>query len=536
MPRIIALDLGEHSVKVATWRGTRGVFLPEDRVSHKVPQDGSAVTREAIFATLDAILAENSELKNAGGDQVCLSFGVHHLSAHRLVVPFSDTEQVGKTLPFVVEDMVPLDIEDLSLAWRAVQVDMQTEAVVTIARTEMLSEWIGGLAERGLDPAVMVPSGELQARWFDDEGAPSEGMVAVVDVGHGKTTVTVLRDGTVVSYRSVAVGGRHMTRAMQGETVGSWEDAERFKHELGAWSDLPEEMRAGVDAALGTLLAGVRSSLIEEEDQLGQEVRAVYLTGGGSRLVGLQDFMARDLGVPVQPLVTDAEPEATLVQAMGDLMVAGKRGELMDLRVDGLAYRGGTDMFRTVATYGGAGAAFFFIAMLVMTGIQWSQYNTEVERLDTNIREVVGAMLPDVGPEELSDGAVALSFLAIETEEAAQRAAALAETIGGVPPTVDLLYELHNALPKPEDVELRVSEITVTEQMVTFNAEADGYADSSAVEEALKQHPNFRSASKGKETRLKDGHVKFPITIALGLDVDVDAEGDVLPDAESEEG
>jgi len=222
------------------------------------------------------------------------------------------------------------------------------------------------------------------------------------------------------------------------------------------------------------------------------------------------------------------------VEAMGELVVAGKRSSLIDLRVGSLVYRGGTDMLRTVATYGGAGAAFFFVAMLVMTGIQWSQYNTEVERLDQNIRDVVASMLPEVGPEELSDGSVALTFLEIETEEAAQRAAALAETIGGVPPTVDLLYELHNALPAPDKVELRVSEITVTEQMVTFNAEANGYADSSAVEEALKLHPEFRSASKGKETRLKDGSVKFPITIALGLDVD--AEGDALPDAESEEG
>ena len=139
MPRIIALDLGEHSVKVSTWRGNRGVFVPEDRVSHKVPQDGSPVTREAIFAALDAVLENNGELKDSGGDQICLNFGVHHLSAHRLIVPFSDTEQVGKTLPFVVEDMVPMDIEDLTLAWRSIHADVQTETLVTIARTELLT-------------------------------------------------------------------------------------------------------------------------------------------------------------------------------------------------------------------------------------------------------------------------------------------------------------------------------------------------------------------------------------------------------------
>ena len=83
------------------------------------------------------------------------------ISAHRLIVLLSDTEQVGKTLPFVVEDMVLMDIEDLTLAWRSIHADVQTETLVTIARTELLTEWISALEERGLDPALMVPSGEV---------------------------------------------------------------------------------------------------------------------------------------------------------------------------------------------------------------------------------------------------------------------------------------------------------------------------------------------------------------------------------------
>ena len=66
--------------------------------------------------------------------------------------------------------------------------------------------------------------------------------------------------------------------------------------------------------------------------------------------------------------------------------------------------------------------------------------------------------------------------------------------------------------------------------MITFNAEANGYADSSA-EEALKQHPDFQAAS-GKETRLKDGSVNFN---HHRVGPRATADGD-LTDDQSEEG
>ena len=67
---------------------------------------------------------------------------------------------------------------------------------------------------------------------------------------------------------------------------------------------------------------------------------------------------------------------------------------------------------------------------------------------------------------------------------------------------------------------------TITPTTVTFNAETDGYAASSAVEEALQKHDRFKGASKGQEKRLANGRVKFPITIELDAAEAVDGEGD----------
>ena len=124
-------------------------------------------------------------------------------------------------------------------------------------------------------------------------------------------------------------------------------------------------------------------------------------------------------------------------------------------------------------------------------------------------------MLPEVAPEELSDE-ITSSYLAIETEDAAQRVAALAET-PACPPTVDVLYELLQGVACPR--RRRASCLGDHRDGADDHVQRRGqrHADSSFAEEALKQHPDFQAASKGKE-RLKDGSVKFPITIALGLE------------------
>jgi hypothetical protein len=113
------------------------------------------------------------------------------------------------------------------------------------------------------------------------------------------------------------------------------------------------------------------------------------------------------------------------------------------------------------------------------------------------------------------------------TEDAVTRAEVLGEGAGGVPPTVDVVYQLHEAFPPAEENTVIVSDLTITPETITFNAETDGYAASSAVEEALQKVDRFKNTEKGQEKRLANGRVKFPITIALDAgDADEDVETD----------
>jgi Tfp pilus assembly PilM family ATPase len=552
---LISVDLGSHAVKVSTWRGGRGSYEHEERYEQKVPQDGVVPTLEVRLAALDALLDEEPTLRASGGDVVALAMPGEYATTHRLTLPFTDPAQVEKTLPFAIEAEVPFDMDDMLLAWRVVGVTSQTQVLATMVREEVLQAWLMALASRALDPAVVLVDGDVHGHWVESESGPvvvdeSEALpgplVAIVDVGHSHTVVSVVRDGQVELARTVNVGGLAFTRAIQQSLECSFREAEDRKH--GTWTDpdddqtdpglrrgsgyagLPASARHAMDSAIGLLLAEIRSTLIRAEDVFGAEVVEVRLTGGGAAIDELWDYLVEDLGVTVRR-VQDPDGEKVpgpfaLCHALA-MKAAGSRQYVTDLRVGEHSFRGRGDLMRAVMTYGTAGVMFFAVAAVVMFAVQYRALSAELAATQQAIQDLVVTTFPEVPPGMITDGGTAVQLMRDSTEDAVTRAEVLGEGAGGVPPTVDVVYQLHEAFPPAEENTVIVSDLTITPETITFNAETDGYAASSAVEEALQKVDRFKNTEKGQEKRLANGRVKFPITIALDAgDADEDVETD----------
>lgn len=553
MPRLLAIDLGTHAVKVTAFRGTGRTWTYDERYDVRVPQDGAPPTLESRLVALDALFSDRPNLKPTSADAVALALPGGVTTFHRLTMPFVDRGKVEQTLPFAIEAEVPFDLEDMVLGWRVLSQREQTVVLAALARKDQLEVWIGALAQRGLDPAVVYVDGELMAPFAAgaDGGRGGPGAsVAVVDIGHSHTAVSVVRGGQVEWTRSVNVGGWSFTRAIQQALQCSWAEAEARKHgrliaartegseeheetalqispseeqdpaESG-YRMLPQAAREAMDGAIGLLLAEIRSTLIQAEDILGTSIEEVRVVGGGSRIPELWTYLQQDLGVPVTRPGLEVPASFALSHALA-LQAAGQAGSpAIDLRVGSLAYRGGTDWVRAAVVYGGMGLGIFVTASLVLFGFRYWQLSREGAAADEQIRTIVSTTFPEIPVTALEDTSAAVALMAEETEDAVNRAAALTQT--GTPPTIDAWHALTEAFPPHPGVTVEVSELNISADAISFTAETDGYASSAAVETSLRQDPRFKNATKGDETRTANGRVRFPISIPLG---------DVAPPAE----
>jgi Tfp pilus assembly PilM family ATPase len=527
MAKYVAIELGTHAAKAVvvetSGRGSKitGTFqVPVgDSGADAVPSLG-----ERLVA-LDGLLAEH---RDWASPTVTVDLVWPGPSAVVRVVhlPLTDRAQVEQALPFAIEAEVPFDLDEMALGWRALSSAGSTRALVGIVRQEEVSAAVDALRERGLDPHLVALDEEVVGAF-----APDSGPVAVLDVGHQGSRVSVFVDGKLVHAHPIDVGGRRFTRAIAEAGQLSFPDAERLKHgEVPPDEDpteggdaalpvLPPAARAAVDGVFGLLLAEVRSTLIDAEDTLGVEIDRILLTGGGSRLEPLADYLSRDLGIPVErPALPSGAlpPELDVAAGLATLRAAGR--PLVDLRVGKLAFKGGVNVLGAVASYGSAGVAFFLLAAGIVFAVQYTRLSREQAEVDARIEEIVRTAAPDVSDAILDDSQTVSGYmegLALAEEDRAEKLAGNT----AVPPTIDVLYRLTQAFPPHPDVVVNVSDLTISPSAVTFVAETDGFEQSARVEQVLQANADFASATKSNERRTRD-KVEFTMTIPRGEAVD----------------
>ena len=179
-----------------------------------------------------------------------------------------------------------------------------------------------------------------------------------------------------------------------------------------------------------------------------------------------------------------------------------------------------------VLTYGTTAALCFAICAVLMFGYRYRSYMVEQSEAEDRIVELVRTAIPETPDDMLVDGGMAVAFMQEMTLDATRRAELLGSGDAGIPPTIDLLARLTEALPSADTVTLEVRSLSITPTTIEFEAQTNGYASSALVEEALQKVPVFASATKGQETKLSNNHVKFPITIPRdGAESDAEEDG-----------
>jgi len=230
MPRVLGLDLGSHSLK--------GVLLETTGRATSVLQ--YAETRRADEAPLDEALAVFLAENPWTPDQVVVALPGPSLATHVFTLPFTDTKRIAATLPFEVEGELPFELAQVVFDHQVTRRRANaTDLVVGLVRREELAELLRTLSARGLDPRVVTHPAVAYQNLFIAaperfEVAP-DAAIAVIDIGHRRTSVAVGRPAEgLVFARTFPGGGRDLSRALATEFQVPLAEAETWKERDGS--------------------------------------------------------------------------------------------------------------------------------------------------------------------------------------------------------------------------------------------------------------------------------------------------------------
>ncbi len=576
--RITGIDLGNHSVKVVTItpRGKSAARAPgqvarpafDVLAVHEEPvppprddQDAAGSLRERQGEALQ-------ELKRRGAldGEVFVTGVPGDVTATRtLSFPFSDKEKIGEALPYALESELSLDIDELVFPYvfldRKDKDARETQVLTAYTRKDVLQDLLDVTATVGVDPRhVELDAHALEAAWQGvlyphdiEERGPSEltttggtvieiadgapaPAVAVVDIGHRRTSVCIVQGGKIVGVHTLLHGGADATRALAKEIGLSLDEAERGKKKesfievTGAVAQFDEQRQVSevLKKAVAPLVRRLRQVVQSTISTSRVRVVKMVITGGGSKIVNLDRHLSEELNVKV---VRGKEIATTLrvgagaegASSEGDfaqgalalsyaLSAMTRTASRLDFRTGVYAFRGDYDFIKERLPALGAWAAA--IVFVVAVG--------SIAQLVMLSREADALMNKQLALCEQITGQ--------KTDSPSRCTALIRERINGtagfqVPEisAVDIFMEISQRLPYQNELKRKVTELDITSERVRLKGTTTTYEAIDTMVQRLQGGRCFHLVEKGKARNINADSVEMNITINLDC---VQAPGD----------
>jgi len=125
---------------------------------------------------------------------------------------------------------------------------------------------------------------------------PREKVFALVDIGAQKTNINIMQGNKSCFTREVYIGGEDMTDAVSKFLGVTPEEAEKAKRS----GEKEAAVLEAVTHTLDDLANEIFLSFDYFENQFDAEIKTVYLSGGGSRLKGIQGVLSQTLAREVR--------------------------------------------------------------------------------------------------------------------------------------------------------------------------------------------------------------------------------------------
>ena len=306
---VVGLDIGSASIRAVEVQGFEGAKPSITRYAEIPLPENAARRGEVVEAS--TVTSAIKRLWSQGGfktKDVVMGMGGSRVYARDFTVPRAPLDQVRESLPFLVQDLLPVPVADAILDFYPIAEEEGENGPVisgmlVAGLKEAITSNVRSAMAAGLRPVHvdLIPFAMTRAL------APhrvSRGRDVLVSIGANTTNVVVVDNGVPQFVRIIPNGGDDITRAIASRLQWDPERAEAAKRTVGMGGPM---MRAEdrpvlevVYDVVGELLASIRSTLsYYSTAKPSAPAQRIVLSGGGSLLVGLPNALGEMVGLPV---------------------------------------------------------------------------------------------------------------------------------------------------------------------------------------------------------------------------------------------
>ncbi|MBI4033631.1 type IV pilus assembly protein PilM [Candidatus Saccharibacteria bacterium] len=310
---LFGMDIGHSSLKVMQLEAGTGKSKSPSVIgygsSHRYAV--SSISGGAIvdYKALSEALHELLERKLAGTittRKVACTIPLSHSFSRPLKLPVMDDEDLDQAVHLEAEQYIPVAPENLYIDYDVVRRDDKNIEILVVATPKNIIEsYMKFLESMGLEPVALEPTMNATARIFGMADPTHTQATVLIDFGAEAIDIAVY-DNTLFVNNTVQGGSNTMINLIAQNLGISREEAFKVKNEEGLkLSGHLRNIGQAVKPTLDNLVREVHKIIRYYDDRVavnGRKISQAIMTGGGTNMPGLSDYLAQELAIPVRML------------------------------------------------------------------------------------------------------------------------------------------------------------------------------------------------------------------------------------------
>lgn len=313
----LGIDIGSSSIKIVQLqkKGEKAVLDTYGELSLG-PYGGVSIGQSTNLDTDKITQALNDLLneKEVGiTTKVCglaIPFRASLLSV--VSMPKIGEKEMNSMVSIEARKYIPVPIGDVTIDWSIIPKRENDEGVASISdkgQVKMVDVLLVAIHNNIINQyKEIVSSTTLDAKFFEIEvfstmRAVLEGVnhpVMIFDMGASTTKLYIIERGLVLSSHTVNKGSQEITSNIARILNVDIEEAEVIKRSVGMGkTSNGNDLSEAVSIIADTIFSEANRFLFDYQKKTNQNVKSVFLTGGGSALKGFKDLASENFKVEV---------------------------------------------------------------------------------------------------------------------------------------------------------------------------------------------------------------------------------------------
>jgi len=230
----------------------------------------------------------------------------HSVIVKNIVLPQMTEDELQESFAWHAEEHIPFDISDVNLDYHVMnRSDDAINVLLAACKRDKVANLKQAIQLAGKQPSIVDVDAFALQNCYELNYDPQPGhVVALLNIGASTTNINILNGVRSVFTRDATFGGNQYTSLLQKELGLTFDQAEAVKRGMPMPEGIEQrDISPILDTVSDILALEIQKTMdfyratVEEGEST---VEKILVSGGGSKLKGLVEFLSRRFEVPVE--------------------------------------------------------------------------------------------------------------------------------------------------------------------------------------------------------------------------------------------